>query len=91
MTSPRQIPSSIVPAKVVGNMIRHPGRICTAIAKSVASKDIAKQVAIKTLVIGRLPAWRLIALPSQSISPEVLKPCRRHLGVAHRVLDVLVS
>jgi hypothetical protein len=57
MASPRQMASSIVPAKFVGisDIIRHPGRVCTAIAKSVASKDIAKHVAIKALVIGRLP------------------------------------
>jgi hypothetical protein len=53
MTSPKQIPSSNTPAKFVGDMIRHPGRICTAIAKSVASKDIVKIVEIKNLLIGR--------------------------------------
>ena len=53
MISPRQIPSNAT-AKFVGisDMIRHPGRICTAIAKSVASKDIAKHVGIKNLLIG---------------------------------------
>jgi hypothetical protein len=29
--------------------------------------------------------------PNRSIPPEVLEPIRRQLGVAHRVLDVLVA
>jgi hypothetical protein len=37
------------------------------------------------------PAADVTPIATNRLSPEVLEPVRRQLGVAHRVLDVLVA
>ena len=34
---------------------------------------------------------RLVEFGPGALSPEILEPIHRHLGVAHRVLDILVA
>jgi hypothetical protein len=53
-------------------------------------------IVISAIIIGiglwiMVPLWGLEPLNLSPLPPEVLEPIRRQLGIAHRVLDVLMA